>query len=95
MDYRCPLCGNNLESRKLSKTVVARMEISCTQCENTLRHNYHKVEITIVLLGFGAFTALAAFAYPFQSQDFTLLAFGVAAVGVLASSLIEHTYLRA
>ena len=94
MDYRCPVCRTNLAKRRLSQAVIARMEIDCSHCKSTLRHNFHRVEVIAVLLGFGTFVVLAAFAYWLQSQDVMLFALGAAMVGALALPLLEHTYLR-
>ena len=94
MDYRCPVCGENLAKRKLSQAVVARMEIECSNCKSRIRHNFHRAEVIAVALGFGAFATLAAFAYWLQNQPLMLFAFGAAMAGALALPLLEHTYLR-
>lgn len=94
MDYRCPVCRANLAKRKLAHAVVARMEIDCSHCKSTIRHNFHWAEVMIALLGFGTFAVLAALAYWLQSQPLMLLAFGTAMASALALPLLEHTYLR-
>ena len=94
MDYRCPVCRANLAKRRLSQAVVARMEIDCSHCRSTIRHNFHWAEVVIVLLGFGTFVVLAALAYWLQSQRLMLLAFGAAMAGALALPLLEHVCLR-
>jgi DNA-directed RNA polymerase subunit RPC12/RpoP len=94
MDYRCPDCGANLAKRKLSQTIVARMEIDCSHCKNTIRVNVHPVERMIVFLNFAAIVVLIATAYWFQSQGLVLLAFGAVMAGALALPLLENTYLR-
>ncbi len=94
MDYRCPSCGANLAKRKLSHAVVARMEMDCSHCTSTIRLNVHQAEVVIVVLSFGAFVALAAFAYWWQHQGLMLFAFGAAMVGAAALPLLEQTYLR-
>ena len=94
MDYRCPVCGANLGKRKLSRAVVARMEIDCSHCKSKIRLNIHRAEVIIVLLNFGTIIVLAAFAYWFQSQGLVLSALGAAMVGALALPLLEQTYLR-
>ena len=94
MDYRCPVCRANLAKRKLSQAVVARMAIDCPNCKSTVQHSFHPVEVIVVLLSFGTFVALAAFAVWLQSQPLVLFAFGVAMVGALALPVLERTYLR-
>ncbi len=94
MDYRCPVCRANIPKRRLSQTVMVKLEIQCPHCQNVVRHNIHRAESIIVMLNFAALVVLAAFAYWFQSQDLVIVAVGVAIVGASALPLIEHTYLR-
>lgn len=94
MDYRCPVCGENLAKRRLSQAVVVRMEIECSNCKSRIRHKFHRAEVIVVALGFGAFATLAAFAYWLQNQTLMVCAFGAAMAGALALPLLEHTYLR-
>jgi DNA-directed RNA polymerase subunit RPC12/RpoP len=94
MDYRCPDCGASLKRRRLTQAVVARMEIDCPYCKNTLRLNVHRAETILVLLVFGAIVVLAALAYRLQSQGFALAAFGAVMAGALALPLLEHAVLR-
>lgn len=94
MDYRCPVCGENLAKRRLSQAVVARMDIECSNCKSRIRHNFHRAGVIAVTLGFGAFATLAAFAYWLQNQTLMLFAIGAAMAGALALPLLEHTYLR-
>lgn len=94
MDHRCPLCAGSLAKRKLSQSIVARMEIDCSHCKRRIRLNPHPAEVIVVLLGFGAFVVLAGFAYALQSEGLALMAFGAAMVGALALPLLERTYLR-
>jgi hypothetical protein len=94
MDHRCPLCGGNLAQRKLSQSIVARMEIDCSHCKGRIRLNPHPAEIIVVLLSFGTFVVLAALAYALQSQGLALIAFGTAMVGALALPLLERIFLR-
>ncbi len=93
MDYRCPVCRVNLGKTRLGRAIIVRMEIECSHCRSTIRLNVHRSEAVIVLLGFGTFVALGAFAYWFQSQSLALLAFGAAMVSALALPLLEQTYL--
>lgn len=95
MDYRCPVCRANLERRKLSQAIVARMEIDCSHCMSKIRVNVHRAEVIIVLLNFGTVIALATSAYWSQSQGLLLGAFGAAMAGALALPVLERTYLRA
>ena len=94
MDHRCPLCAGNLAKRKLSQSIVARMEIDCSHCKRKIRLNVHRAEVIVVLLGFGTFVVLVALAYGLQSQGLALTAFGTAMAGAAALPLLEHTYLR-
>jgi len=94
MDYRCPVCRENQAKRKLSQAVVVRIEIECSNCKSRIRHNFHRAEVIAVMLGFGTFATLAAFAYWLQNQSLMLFAFGAAMAGALALPLLEHTYLR-
>jgi DNA-directed RNA polymerase subunit RPC12/RpoP len=95
VDYRCPVCRANLAKRRLSEAVIARMEIDCSRCKSTIRLNVHRAEAMVVLLGFGAFVAIAALAYWLQSHGLMLLAFGTAMASALAIPLLERTWLRA
>jgi hypothetical protein len=94
MDHRCPLCAGSLAKRKLSQSIVARMEIDCSHCKGRIRLNLHPAEIIVVLLSFGTFVVLAALAYALQSQGLALIAFGTAMVGALALPLLERIFLR-
>lgn len=94
MDHRCPLCEGSLAKRKLSQSIVARMEIECSHCKGRIRLNLHPAEIIVVLLGFGTFVVLVALAYVLQSQRLAVMAFGAAMVGALALPLLERTFLR-
>jgi len=94
MDYRCPVCREIIPKRRLSETVMLKLEIECPRCKSVVRHNIHRVENTIVLSNFAAIIAAAAFAYWFQSRDLALVAFGVAMLGAAALPVLERTYLR-
>jgi DNA-directed RNA polymerase subunit RPC12/RpoP len=94
MDYRCPVCRANLAKRKLTQAVVVRMEIDCSHCNSTIRHNFHWAEVMIALLGFGTFVVLAALAYRLQSHYLMLFAFGTAMASALALPLLERIWLR-
>ena len=94
MDHRCPLCGGSLAKRKLSQSIVARMEIDCSHCKGRIRLNLHPAEASVLLLSFGTFVVLAALAYALQSQGLALMAFGTAMVGALALPLLERIFLR-
>lgn len=95
MDYRCPVCREAIAKRRLSETVMLKLEIECPRCNSVVRHNIHRVEHVIVLLNFAALIVLAAFAYWFQSRSLVLVAVGVAIVGASALPVLERTYLRA
>jgi len=94
MDHRCPLCAGSLAKRKLSQSIVARMEIDCSHCKRGIRLNLHPAEVVVMLLSFGTFVVLAALAYALQSEGLALIAFGAAMGGALALPLLERTYLR-
>ena len=94
MDYRCPVCGENLGRRKLTQAVVTQMETECSGCKNRICLNVHWVEEIVVLLSFGTIVVLAAFAYWFQSQGLVIAALAAAMLGALALPLLEKTYLR-
>ena len=94
MDYRCPVCGENLGRRKLTQAVVAQMETECSGCKSAICLNVHWLEEIVVLLSCAAIVVLAAFAYGFQSQGLVITALGAAMLGALALPLLEKTYLR-
>ncbi len=94
MDYRCPICRENLGKRRVTQAVVTRMEIVCSRCKSTVRLRVHVAEEVAVLLSFGTIVVLAALAYWFQSQGLVIAALGAAMLGALALPLLEQTYLR-
>lgn len=94
MDYRCPVCRENLGKRRVTQAVVTRMEIDCPRCKSQVRLRVHVAEEIVVLLSFGTIVVLAAFAYWFQSQGLVIAALGAAMLGALALPLLEQTYLR-
>lgn len=94
MDYRCPVCRANIAKRRLSQTVMVKLEIECPHCHSVVRHNVHRIETIVVMLNFAAIVVLAAFAWWFQSRNLVLVAVGAAIVGASALPLLEHTYLR-
>jgi DNA-directed RNA polymerase subunit RPC12/RpoP len=94
MDYRCPVCRENLGKRRVTQAVVTRMEIDCPRCKSKVRLRVHVAEEIVVLLSFGTIVVLAAFAYWFQSQGLVIAALGAAMLGALALPLLEQTYLR-
>ena len=91
MDYRCPVCRENIAKRRLSQTVMLGLEIECPRCNSVVRHNIHRAETIIVLLNFAVILVLAVFAYWFQSRGLVLVAVGAALVGAAASPLLERT----
>jgi DNA-directed RNA polymerase subunit RPC12/RpoP len=94
MDYRCPICGEEIKRHKSVQPIVMRMEIDCPKCKGRVRLNVHHAEETIVVLNFGVFVILIALAYWFQSQALALVAIAGAGVGALALPVLERTYLR-
>jgi DNA-directed RNA polymerase subunit RPC12/RpoP len=94
MDYRCPLCGQDLGSRRLVHAVVASMESDCPRCKGRIKLNVHRTETLLVVGSFAAMVVLGVLAYRHQSGGFALLAFAAAMLGALAVPLLERTYLR-
>ena len=96
MDHRCPVCSASLAKRKLSHTVVARMEIACTHCKSKIRLNVHRTESIIVLFIFGTIVLFGASTYWFRSEtrSLVLYALGAAMAGAVVLALLEHTYLK-
>jgi len=94
MDYRCPICGQEVRKRKLNQAIVTRMEIECPSCKGKVRLNVHPAETAIVLFNFAALVLLGALAYWFQSQGLVLLALVGAGLGSAALPVLERTYLR-
>ncbi len=94
MDYRCPVCTENLGKRRLTQAVMTRMEVDCSRCKSTVRLNVHLAEEIAVLLSFGTIVVLAAFAYWFRSQGLVVAALGAAMLGALGLPLLEQVYLR-
>src|SRR5687768_13325622 len=94
MDYRCPLCGHDMGSRRFVHAVVASMDSSCPKCKGPIKLNVHRAETLLVLASFAAMVALGALAYRRQSAGLALLAFAAAMLGALAVPLLERTYLR-
>lgn len=94
MDYRCPVCGQDLGRRKLTQAVVTRTQVECFKCKSLIRLNVHHAELVTVLLSFVAMVGLAVLAYWLKSEKLMLVAFAAAAVGALAVPLLERTYLR-
>ena len=95
MDNRCAVCAVDLGSRKLSQSIIARLEIECSHCRNPIRLNVHRAETAIVLLNGALMLALAASAYLSASQHLTLSLLGGVMLSMLGLPVLEHTYLRA
>lgn len=94
MDYRCPVCRQVIAKRRLSQTVMVKLEIECPHCKSVVRNNIHRIESFVVMLNFAALIVLAALAYWLDSRNLVIVAVGVAMVGAAAMPLLEHTYLR-
>ena len=94
MDYRCPICRMNLERRRLSHAIVARMEMDCSHCRNTIRLNVHRTETLVILLNFGSIVLLGALAYLYQSRELVVVTLATAMLGAAAVPLLERTWLR-
>lgn len=94
MDYRCPVCRTDIVQRRLTQTVLVRLEVQCPRCKSVIRHNVHRIESAVVLLNFAALVVLAVFAYLFHSKTLMLIAVGAAIMGAVALPLLEHTVLR-
>lgn len=94
MDYRCPVCRNNIVKRRLSQTVLVGLEIECPHCKSVVRHNVHRVEAWIIMANFAALLILGLLAYWLQSTDLVVVVIVVAMMGAALLPLLEHTYLR-
>lgn len=94
MDYRCPLCREDLGRSKISRAVVARLEIDCAHCGKKVRVNVHPSEMAVVLVNFGTIVVLAVLAYGYESRDLVIVAFLAAMAGALALPLLERIGLR-
>jgi DNA-directed RNA polymerase subunit RPC12/RpoP len=94
MDYRCPHCGRDLATRKLSQPIVARMEVDCRHCKRRIRVNVHRVEEALIIGSFAAVVLLAALGYLLDRQGFYLGAFAAAMLGAAALPLAERLWLR-
>ncbi len=94
MDHRCPMCRKDIVERKLSRAIIAAMDIDCPHCMHKIHLNIHRAEALVVLFNFSLIVVLAAFAYWFQSRGLVLAALGAALVGALAVPLLERVVLR-
>ncbi len=94
MDYRCPACGSDLGRRKISRAVVARLEVDCSRCGKRIRVNVHPVERAVVYANFGAILVLGGLAYWLESRELVIAAVAVAMAGSLAIPIVERVYLR-
>jgi DNA-directed RNA polymerase subunit RPC12/RpoP len=95
MDYRCPHCTRSVKARKLSQSIIARMEMDCPHCKGRVRLNIHRVEEAVAFLNIAALAVLALLAYRYQSRDLVAAAIIVAFVGAASLPLIERFWLRA
>ncbi|HQZ46213.1 MAG TPA: hypothetical protein PK042_08855 [Usitatibacteraceae bacterium] len=94
MDYHCPLCKSDLGRSKLSRAVMARLEIECSQCGKPIRVNVHRAERIVVLANFAVILVLAGLAYWFHSRELVVVAFLAAMVGAASLPLVERVWLR-
>lgn len=94
MDHRCPHCGRDLATRKLTQPIVARMEVDCRHCKRRIRVNVHRAEEAVILGSFGAVVAFAALGYWLDRQGFYLVAFAAAMLGAAVLPLVERVWLR-
>jgi len=95
MDYRCPQCGADLRRKKLSHSVVARMDLDCPHCRARLRMNLHRSETTTVIAAAGVAMPLAILALSLHSGALLFAALGVAVAGAAAVNWVERAWLRA
>lgn len=94
MNYRCPNCTEDLATRKLLQSVIARWEIDCRYCGRRIRLNVHPLELKIVTFSFVAFVGLAMLAWRLENNVLTLLALCAGVGGAVALPILERTYLR-
>lgn len=94
MDYRCPACGAELGRRKYGQAVIARMDIDCSHCNQTIQLHVHPVEAAVSYGALGIALALAGVAYWLQSQTLLVLAIGAAMLPALVLPLVERVMLR-
>ncbi len=94
MDYRCPVCHAELGRRKYAQAVIARMEIDCSHCHQTIHLHVHPVEAAVSYGAFGIALAIAGAAYWLQNPTWLLVAIGVAMLPALVLPLVERVMLR-
>lgn len=94
MDYACPACGENLKRRKLSQSIIAKMEIDCPKCMARLQLNLHGVESAALIGSFATFVALGLLAYRTQSQALFFIAAVGGASGLAITQVLERTWLK-
>lgn len=94
MDYRCPVCRADLGRRKYSQAVIARMEIDCSHCNQTIHLHVHPVEAAVSYGAFGIALALAGAAYWLQSQTLLVLAIGAVMLPAAVLPIVERVWLR-
>ncbi|MGH8687755.1 MAG: hypothetical protein ACREU5_08490 [Burkholderiales bacterium] len=95
MDYRCPQCGRDLGRKKLSHSIVARMDHDCPYCRAALSLNLHRSETLAVIAATAVAVPLALLSLALHSGALLVSALGVAMAGALAFYILERTWLRA
>jgi hypothetical protein len=94
MDHRCPLCGRDLATRRLSQAVIARAEIDCPSCKGRLKVNVHPVEEVLTFATLAGFLLFAGLGYGLQREGLYFAAFAFAMLGASALPLAERVWLR-
>lgn len=94
MDNRCAVCQVDLGRRKLSQTIMSRMELDCPHCRNMIRLNIHPSEKVVVMINGAIIVALGVSAYWYESQTLTVSALVAAGIGAALLPLLEVTTLR-
>ena len=94
MDYRCPLCSENLGTRKLANSVVTKMEVDCPKCKGRLKLNVHSVESAAIILYFVGFVGLVALGYLLDRRGLLVSGIVVGLAGWIGMHALERTYLK-
>ncbi len=94
MDYRCPACGENLKKRKLSQSIIAKMELDCPKCMERLELNIHGIESASLIGGFALFVVLGLLAYRAQSEALFFAAALGGGSGLAIMQVLDRTWLK-
>ena len=95
MNHHCPQCGRDLGRKKLSHSIVARMNLECPHCRAPLSLNLHPGETTTVIAATCIAVPLALLSLALHDRVLLAWALGAAMAGALAVFVLERTWLRA